>query len=103
LCATFTTFTRFRAHYDPAAAITLAREIMLTDVEAYGHQFPAYREDPIRETLRAVAGLADDQRFADAHAAFVRDMVYGGAGEFRTALATVAAMADGLMPRGTAP
>ena len=47
-----------RAHYDPAAVIALAREIMLADVEAYGHQFPAYRENPVAETLRAVAGLA---------------------------------------------
>jgi hypothetical protein len=85
-----------RAHYDPAAVVALAREIMLADVEAYGHQFPAYREDPIRETLRAVAGLAGDQRFADAYVAFVRDMAYGETAEFRTALATVGIMADGL-------
>ena len=37
---------------------------MLADVEAYGHQFPAYRENPVAETLRAVAGLATDDRFA---------------------------------------
>ena len=43
-----------RAHYDPAAVIAFAREIMLADVEAYGHQFPAYRENPVAETLRAV-------------------------------------------------
>jgi hypothetical protein len=85
-----------RAHYDPAAVIALAREIMLADVEAYGHQFPAYRENPVAETLRAVAGLATDERFADAYATFVRDMVYGEAAEFKTALATVEALADGL-------
>ena len=85
-----------RAHYDPAAVIALAREIMLADVEAYGHQFPAYRENPVRETLRAVAGLAEDQRFAEAYATFARDMVYGEAPEFKKALATVAALAEGL-------
>jgi hypothetical protein len=85
-----------RAHYDPPAVIALAREIMLADVEAYGHQFPAYRDDPVKETLRAVAGLATDQRFADAYTTFVRDMVYGEAAEFKTALATVSALADGL-------
>jgi hypothetical protein len=31
---------------------------MLADAEAYGNQFPAYRENPMRETLRAVEGLA---------------------------------------------
>jgi hypothetical protein len=39
-----------RSHYDPVAVIALAREIMLADVKAYGHQFPAYREDPVAET-----------------------------------------------------
>jgi predicted nucleotidyltransferase component of viral defense system len=85
-----------RAHYAPAAVVTLAREIMLADVEAYGHQFPAYRDDPVAETLRAVAGLAEDKRFAKAYATFLRDMVYGDAADFSTALATVVALADGL-------
>ena len=44
----------------------------------------------------AVAGLAADQRFADLYTAFIRDMVYGEAADFKTALATVAALADGL-------
>lgn len=88
-----------RSHYDPAAVIALAREIMLADVEAYGHQFPAYRENPVAETLRAVEGLAADDRFATSYAAFLRDMVYGEAPDFRTALASVAALADGLKHR----
>ena len=45
-----------RSHYDPAAVIALTKEIIRADVEAYGHQFPAYRENPIAETLRAVEG-----------------------------------------------
>jgi hypothetical protein len=53
-----------RSHYDPAAVIALATEIIRADVEAYGHQFPAYRENPVAETLRAVAALATDDRFA---------------------------------------
>jgi hypothetical protein len=85
-----------RAHYDPAAVIALAREITLADVEAYGHQFPAYRDDPIAETLRAVAGLREDDRFANAYTTFLRDMVYGEAPDFKTALATVSALADSL-------
>ncbi len=62
-----------RSHYNPAAMIALAREIMIADVEAYGHQFPAYRHDPIAETLRAVSGLATDDRFARSYAAFLTD------------------------------
>ena len=85
-----------RSHYDPVEVIALVREIMRADVEAYGHQFPAYRENPVRETLRAVDGLATDDRFTGHYAAFLRDMVYGEAPDFKTALATVSALADGL-------
>ena len=85
-----------RPHYDPAAVIALTKEIIGADVEAYGNQFPAYRENPVAETLRAVDGLATDDRFASNYAAFLRDMVYGEAPDFRTALATISALADGL-------
>jgi hypothetical protein len=85
-----------RSHYDPVEVIALAREIMRADVEAYGHQFPAYRENPVAESLRAVDGLAGDDRFASHYAAFLRDMVYGETPDFRTAVATVSALADHL-------
>ena len=86
-----------RSHYDPAEVIALAREIIHADVEAYGHQFPAYRDNPIAETLRAVGGLAIDDHFATSYAAFPRDMVYGEAPNFKTALTTVSALADCLI------
>jgi hypothetical protein len=76
--------------------MALAREIMRADVEAYGHQFPAYRENPVAETLRAVGGLAADDRFASYYAEFLRDMVYSEVPDFKTALATVSALANGL-------
>jgi hypothetical protein len=84
-----------RSHYDPSAVIALVSEIMRADVEAYGHQFPAYRENPVAETLRAVDGLATDDRFATHYAQFLRDMVYGAAPDFKTALSTISALADG--------
>ena len=85
-----------RSQYDPAEVIALAREIIRADVEAYGHQFPAYRKNPVAETLRAVGGLATDDRFATNYAAFLRDMVYGEAPDFKTAIETVSVLADGL-------
>jgi len=81
-----------RSHYDPAEAAMLAQMIMLADAKVYGHQFPAYRDDPVGETVRAVAGLGEDARFAIAYAAFLRDMVYGEVPEFNAALATVTAL-----------
>ncbi len=85
-----------RSHYDPTEVVALAREIIRADVEAYGHQFPAYRENPVGATLRAVSGLATDDRFAAHYAAFLLNMVYGEAPDFKTALTTVSALADGL-------
>jgi predicted nucleotidyltransferase component of viral defense system len=85
-----------RKHYNAAEVVALARTIMLTDVEAYGHQFPAYRDNPVAETLRAVAGMAADPGFAKRYTTFLRDMVYGEGYKFEEALATIAALASRL-------
>ena len=81
-----------RPHYDPADAAIFAHMILIADAKVYGHQFPAYLDDPVGETLRAVAGLGEDRRFATAYAAFLRDMVYGAVPDFKAALATVTAL-----------
>lgn len=75
---------------------------MPADAKAYGHQFPAYRENPIAETLRAVNGLVVDPGFASRYADFVRDMVYGDMPEFEEALSTLAGLAGQLKAGGTA-
>jgi hypothetical protein len=85
-----------RQHYDSAAVAVLAREIMLADAATYGHQFPAYRDDPLAETLRAVSGIAADPGFAENYTTFQRDMVYGAAADFETASATLQALAAAL-------
>ncbi len=85
-----------RAHYVAAEVAALARTIMLADAKAYGHQFPAYRDDPVAETVRAVEGLRKDPDFADRYTAFRRDMVYGESPEFETAMATITALAGRL-------
>jgi hypothetical protein len=59
-----------RAHYHVAEVLPLVRTIMLADVQAYGHQFPAYRENPIAETKRAVAGMTSDPGFSGRYAVF---------------------------------
>ena len=91
-----------RAHYDPADVVALARTIMPADAKAYGHQFPAYRENPIAETLRAVTSLVGHPGFASRYADFVRDMVYGDMPEFEEALSTLAGWAGQLKAGGTA-
>jgi hypothetical protein len=78
-----------REYYDPAEVAVLAREVMLADAEAYGNQFPAYREDPMRETLRAVEGLAADRGYVRRYESFQRSMVYGPPVPYPVCLATV--------------
>ena len=85
-----------RQHYDSADVAVLAHEIMLADAKTYGHQFPAYRDDPLAETLRAIDGMAADPGFAGSYATFQRDMVYGAAPDFEAAIATLKALAKHL-------
>jgi predicted nucleotidyltransferase component of viral defense system len=82
-----------REHYDPADVIALVREIMPSDADMYGHQFPAYRADPLTETLRAVDAIAADADFVSGYANFQRDMVYGQTADFETAIATLKSLA----------
>jgi hypothetical protein len=90
-----------RDHYDAADVAVLAREIMLADAETYGHQFPAYRDDPLAETLRAVEGIAADRDFVASYATFRRDMVYGEGPNFEAAIATLKSLAE-LLKKGPA-
>jgi hypothetical protein len=53
-----------RAHYELVDVAALTPAIMQSDAETYGGQFPAYRDNPLEETLRAVAGIATDAAFA---------------------------------------
>jgi predicted nucleotidyltransferase component of viral defense system len=82
-----------REHYDPVEVAALARDVMLADAEVYGNQFPAYRENPLRETLRAVEGLVADPGYAQRYREFQRLMVFGEKPEFATAMGTVADLA----------
>jgi hypothetical protein len=85
-----------RQHYDIADFAVLAREIMLADAETHGDRFPAYRNDPLSETSRAVAAIGADPGFANDYAGFRRDMVYGDAPDFATAIATLKILAETL-------
>jgi len=82
-----------RSHYKLNEVAELACEIMMADVRAYGHQFPAYRANPIGETLRAAKALATDSTFADRYETFQRDMVYGERADFASAIDTILALA----------
>lgn len=83
-----------RGHYEPAAVAALAREVMFADAEAYGNQFPAYRQEPLVETLRAVEGLATDPSYAHRYGEFQRLMVYGAEADYSKCVATLRDLAN---------
>lgn len=83
-----------RDHYDFAEVAALAREVMQSDADTRGHEFPAYGDNPLAETLRAVAGIAADPGFAASYATFQRNMVYGEGPEFDAATATLKTLAE---------
>jgi len=85
-----------RAHYDAAEVAALACEIMPHDAEVFGHQCPAYRVNPLAETLRAIQALASDPRYAHRYAAFYRDMVYGDGVEYGACMGTLGELSEWL-------
>jgi hypothetical protein len=81
-----------RKSYDAAELVQLAAMIAYADAEEYGDKHPAYRNDPIGETLNGAADLASSSSYARQYAEFIRDMVYGQQAGFDAALKTI----DGL-------
>jgi Nucleotidyl transferase AbiEii toxin, Type IV TA system len=82
-----------REHYEPADVAILAHEIMLADAATRGRHFPAHRDHPVAETLKAIEGIATDAKFMADYANFCRDMVYGDSPEFADAVATLRTLA----------
>jgi hypothetical protein len=64
------------------------------DAEAYGNQFPAYRANPMAETLRAVDGLANDPTYSQQYEEYQRNMVYGDRVDFAACLSTLKELAE---------
>jgi hypothetical protein len=78
-----------RDHFVMADVVSLSKDIMVSDAQDFGHQFPAYRDNPIAETIRAIEGVIADSTFAERYKAFLRDMVYGEKPAFAEAAATI--------------
>ena len=84
-----------RDAYDVRVAAALIREVMLADAATRGDSFPAWKKEPLGETLRAIEGIPKDKVFVDA-TRISSDMVYGDKPDFATAMATLNTLADHL-------
>jgi hypothetical protein len=85
-----------REHYDAEAVAALAHEVMLADAKTRGDNFPAWQQDPLGETLRAIEAIAKDDVFEVGYANFTRDMVYGEKPDLSAATGTLNMLADHL-------
>jgi predicted nucleotidyltransferase component of viral defense system len=85
-----------RDHYDAAEVAALALDVMKADAATRGDKFPAWQNDPLGETLRAIEGIPKDKVFVDGYANFLRDMVYGDGPDFNTAMASLRTLGDHL-------
>lgn len=83
-----------REAYDIEQTAALALEVMKADAETRGDRFPAWKKDPLGETLRAIEGIPKDNVFVEGYANFQRDMVYGDKPNFATAMTSLNALAD---------
>lgn len=66
----------------------MARRIMNADAVEFGNKSPAYRDDCVGETRRAFAALVEEPDYAKQYSQFSRDMVFGEAPDYETALRT---------------
>jgi len=87
-----------QAHFDAEQVVESARDIMRHDADTFANQYPAYRDDPMGETRKAMNALAHDPLYREQYVTFLANMVYGDAPDFAEALATV----DTLVQRLTA-
>jgi hypothetical protein len=85
-----------REHYDAAEVAALAYDVMRADAVTRGDKFPAWQNDPLGETLRAIEGIPKDKVFVDGYANFLRDMVYGDEPDFTTAMQSLKTLGDRL-------
>lgn len=81
-----------RDHYDASEVASLAREIMQSDAQEFGSQFPAYLSDPLAQTKRALAALKSGAQYAQHYDEFLRLMVHGDKPPYLAALATIASL-----------
>lgn len=85
-----------RSHYDMAEVASLVGTIMQQDALVFGNQFPAYRDNPIAETRKAISAFETDPDYAQSYEAFQRYMVYGEAIDFASCLSTLKELAEHL-------
>lgn len=85
-----------RSQYDPAEVAKLAREIMPDEAAQRADDFPAYKADPLGETLKAIEGIAASADYKRDYETFRRDMVYGDGVDFDTAIKTLKELGEQL-------
>jgi len=78
-----------REHCDLAQVAAMARGIMDHDAEEFGNQSPAYRDDCLGETRRALDALHADISYAAQYTRFARDMVFGEVADYGTVINTL--------------
>lgn len=86
-----------RERYDNPSVVALAKEIMSQDAEEFRNQFPAYRDNPVEETRRALAALEKEEVYANRYAEFVQLMVYGERPSYVDAMQSVASLTKDLL------
>ena len=81
-------------HVDQEDAAALVIDLLKDEAALRGDRYPAYKADPLAESLRTVAGIASDAQFASEYAAFTRRMVYGEQPSFEDAIASLRLFAE---------
>jgi hypothetical protein len=89
-----------REHYELDQAAALIPALIRSDAEAFGNQFPAYRDDPIGATRAALAALRQDLGYGRRFSDFQLYMVYGDRVDFKVALQTLVSLFELIQEMG---
>lgn len=68
---------QIRTYIDLTRFKDLVDDIQKQDGEQFGHQHPAYRDNPVAETAHAITYLATDNQPREDYEKFMKVMVYG--------------------------
>lgn len=87
-----------RNKIDVSTATALARSIALQDAEEFRNQYPAYQNDIVGETYKALEALRSDPAIRERYSSFVAAMVYGDPVGFSTAIKTTISLVEATWP-----
>ncbi len=89
-----------QGHFDEIDTCAMATETAESDAEQFAAQYPAYKDNPEKQTQKALGVLESEKRFRDQYDDFVGKMVYGNKPSYDDALKVLRRLVEQMWPSG---